>query len=71
MNPFKHRYYGTKTNLVYIGLVYVTMITGTSSESTEVRVVVLELRYIELDDLYHLFIIYIIKPLTDDDRMYS
>ena len=31
INPFKHRYFSTKTNLVYLGLVYVTMITGTRS----------------------------------------
>ena len=29
INPFKHRYVSTQTNLVYLGLVYVTMITGT------------------------------------------
>ena len=34
INPF--RYFSTQTNLVYLGLVYVTMITGTRSESTEV-----------------------------------
>ena len=33
INPFKHLYFRTKTNLVYLGLVYVTMITGTRSES--------------------------------------
>ena len=37
INPFKHRYFSTQTNLVYLGLVYVTMITGTRSESTVVR----------------------------------
>ena len=37
VNPFKHRYFSTQTNLVYLGLVYVTMITGTLSESTVVR----------------------------------
>ena len=37
INPFKHRYFSTQTNLVYLGLVYVTMITGTRRESTEVR----------------------------------
>ena len=31
INPFKHRYFSTQTNLVYLGLVYVTMITGTRS----------------------------------------
>ena len=31
MNLFKHRYYSTQTNLVYLGLVYVTMNTGTRS----------------------------------------
>ena len=37
INSFKPRYFSTQTNLVYIGLVYVTMITGTRSESTVVR----------------------------------
>ena len=37
INPFKHRYFSTQTNLVYLGLVYVTMITGTRSESAVVR----------------------------------
>ena len=37
INPFKHRYFSTQTNLVYIGLVYVTMITGTCRESTVLR----------------------------------
>ena len=27
INPFKHRYFSTQTNLVYLGLVYVTVIT--------------------------------------------
>ena len=31
INPFKHRYFSIQTNLVYLGLVYVTMITGTRS----------------------------------------
>ena len=31
INPFKHLYFSTKTNLVYLGLVYVTIITGTRS----------------------------------------
>ena len=31
INPFKHRYSSTQNNLVYLGLVYVTMITGTRS----------------------------------------
>ena len=31
INPFKHRYFSTQTNLVYLGLVYVAMITGTRS----------------------------------------
>ena len=31
INPFKHRYFSTQTNLVYLGLVNVTMITGTRS----------------------------------------
>ena len=39
INPFKHRYFSTQINLVYLGLVYVTMITGTRRESTVVRVV--------------------------------
>ena len=33
-NPLKHRCFSTQTNLVYLGLVYVTMITGARSEST-------------------------------------
>ena len=37
INPFKHRYFCTQTNLVYLGLVCTTMITGTRSESTVVR----------------------------------
>ena len=37
INPFKHWYFSTQTNLVYLGLVYVTMISGTRSESTVVR----------------------------------
>ena len=36
INPLKHRCFSTQTNLVYVGLVYVTMITGTCSESTVV-----------------------------------
>ena len=39
INLFKHRYFSTQTNLVYLGLVYVTMITGTRRESTVVRCV--------------------------------
>ena len=31
INPFKHRYFSTQTNLVYLGLGYVTMITRTRS----------------------------------------
>ena len=31
------RYFRTQTNLVYLGLVYVTMINGTRSESSVVR----------------------------------
>ena len=27
INPFKHGYFSTQTNLFYLGLVYVTMIT--------------------------------------------
>ena len=34
INPLKHQCFSTQTNLVYLGLVYVTMITGTRSEST-------------------------------------
>ena len=34
INPLKHRCLSTQTNLVYLGLVYVTMITGTRSENT-------------------------------------
>ena len=34
INQFKHRYFSTQTNLVYLGLVYVTLITGNLSEST-------------------------------------
>ena len=37
MSLFKHRYFSTQTNLVYLGLGYVTMITGTRSQSTVVR----------------------------------
>ena len=37
INPFKHRHFSTQTNLVYLGSVYVTMITGTRRESTEIR----------------------------------
>ena len=29
INPFKHRYVSTQTNLVFLGLVYLTMIIGT------------------------------------------
>ena len=36
INPLKHQYFSTQTNLVYLGLVYMTMITGTRSESTVV-----------------------------------
>ena len=59
INLFKHWYFSTQTKLVYLGLVYVTIITGSRSESTVVRGVTgviadfcVELRYIELDDLY-------------------
>ena len=31
INTLKHRCFRTQTNLVYLGLVYVTMITGTRS----------------------------------------
>ena len=63
INPFKHRCFSTQTNLVYLGLVYVTMIIGTRSERTVILRGVtgikivnlrLELRYIELDNLYQL-----------------
>ena len=31
INPFKHRYFSIQTDIVYLGLVNVTMITGTRS----------------------------------------
>ena len=34
INPLKHGCLSAQTNLVYLGLVYVTKITGTRSEST-------------------------------------
>ena len=37
INPFKRQYFSTQINLVYLGLVYMTMITGTRSYSTVVR----------------------------------
>ena len=37
INQLKHRSFSTQTNLVYLGLVYVTMITGSRSESTIVQ----------------------------------
>ena len=72
INPFKHQYFSTQTNLVYLSLVYVTMITGTRRESTVVRGVTgvqiadfrLELRYIEFDDIYQFFIIVTIMAVT-------
>ena len=60
INPLFHRCFSTQTNLVYLGLVYVTMNTGTHSESIVVLRCVtgvsiadfhLELRYIKRDDL--------------------
>ena len=33
INPLKHRCFSAQTNLVYLGLVYITIITGTRSES--------------------------------------
>ena len=36
INPLIHRCFSAKTNLVYLGLVYVTTNTGTRSESTVV-----------------------------------
>ena len=36
INQLKHRCFSTQTNLVYLGHAYVTMITGTRSESTVV-----------------------------------
>ena len=36
INPFKYRCFSTQTNLVYLSLVYLTMITGARSESTVV-----------------------------------
>ena len=41
INPFKHQYFSTQTNIVYLGLVYVPMIIGSRSESTVVPVVTL------------------------------
>ena len=72
INPFKHRYFSTQTNLVYLGLVYVTMITGTRRESmvvlgfTGVQIADfhLQLRYIGLDVLYKLFVIDTIMAVT-------
>ena len=32
--PFKHLYFSTQSNLDYLGLVHVNMITGTRSESS-------------------------------------
>ena len=63
----------TQTNLLYLGLVNVTMITGTHcSLSTVVRCVSevrivdfrLELRYNEIYDLYQLSIIYAIMAVS-------
>ena len=34
INPLKHRCFSAQINLVYLGLVYVTINTGTHSEST-------------------------------------
>ena len=34
INPLKHWCFSTQTNLVYLGLVYVTMITGIRSNTT-------------------------------------
>ena len=34
INPLKHRCFSAQTNLVYLGLAFVTTITGTRSEST-------------------------------------
>ena len=73
INPLKHRFFTAQTNLVYLGLVYVTMITGTRSESTveprgvtgvEIADFRLELRYIELDNLYQVFCIDTIMAVT-------
>ena len=36
ISPLKHQCFSTQTNLVNLGLVYVTIITGTRSESTVV-----------------------------------
>ena len=36
INPLKYWCFSTQTNLVYLGLVYMTMITGTRSECTVV-----------------------------------
>ena len=71
INSLKHRYFSTQTNIAYLGRVYVTIITGTRSESTIVRGVTgviadfcLELRYIELDDHYQLLGIDTIMAVT-------
>ena len=67
INPFKHWYFSTQTNLVYLGLVYVTMITGTLVRGViEVSIADfrLELRHIELHDLYRLFFIDTIVAVT-------
>ena len=79
INPFKHRYFSTQTNLVYLGLVYVTMITGTRSVSTvelSVTGVIiadfrLELGYIELDDLNQLFVINTIMAVNEYSTKYE
>ena len=74
INPFKHRYFSTQTSLVYLGLVYVAMITG--SHSTVVRGVTgvyiadfrLELRYIELDDCK--FLLYVSVEINPFKHQY-
>ena len=79
INPFKYRYYSTQTNLVYLGLVYVTMITGTHNESTVVRGVTrvliadfrLELRYIELYYIYQLLGIDTIMVVTKYSKQHT
>ena len=37
INPFKHLYFSTQTNLFYLGLVYATITTGTRNYNTVVR----------------------------------
>ena len=79
IEPFQHRYFSTQTKLVYLGLVFVIMITGTRSESTVVWSVTgvlkavfrLELRHIELDDIYQLFGINTIMAMTKYSKQHT